>query len=396
MTASTPSTTAAPAPAGLISRQLSLPGSSPVEFGVGAVAGVPSALASLGAQRVFVVTDAGVVAAGLLDRVLGPLHDAGIEHEVFADVRANPSTDDVVRASAAAGPLLERGRHDVAVLALGGGSALDVAKGVGLLACGATLETLIGPGEHPGLPLVAVPTTAGTGAETNGFAVLADPTTHAKVYLGAASVRPKVAILDPELTLGLPPLPTAATGMDALTHGIESLASRGSHPLSEAYATRAVTLVSDALEQAVVDGTDLAARGRLMFGAHLAGLALTLSGLGLVHGVAHALTGHHGVPHGLGLAAVLDTVMTASLPSASEPYRDVARALGVRESPAAAVEAVRDLAERVGARRTLGELGAYESTLALVARDALADVVSRNAPWLPDETALVELLAGRL
>jgi alcohol dehydrogenase len=184
--------------------------------------------------------------------------------------------------------------------------------------------------------------------------------------------------------------------MDALTHGIESLASRGSHPLSQAYAVRAVSMVARFLDRAVRDGTDLEARSGLLLGAHLAGLALTLSGLGLVHGIGHATTARTGAAHGLALSAVLDTVMTASSPSAEEAYREVAHALGARPVPGAAVEAVAELAERVGARRRLGSFGVTAEMLPALAADARADPVSRNSPWLPEAEVLVDLLSTRL
>jgi alcohol dehydrogenase class IV len=388
-----PSPRASALPAG---RQLSLPGSAPVEFGPGAIKRLPQVVSALGVRRLIVVTDPGIRAAGVLASVLAPLDGAGVPCAVFGEVHANPSTADVLAGVAVAAPLLDDRTDDVAVLAVGGGSALDVAKGVALLAAGTDLDAALGPGEHPGLPVVAVPTTAGTGAETNGFAVLADPDTGTKVYLGAPSVRPRVAVLDPELTLGVPALVTAATGMDALTHGIESFVSRGSHPLSEAYALRAVSMVARSLERAVRDGSDLEARSDLLLAAHLAGLALTLSGLGLVHGIAHATTGHTGAPHGLALSAVLDAVMTASLPAAVDGYSEVARALGAGASPDGAVEAVTDLGTRIGARAPLSSFGVTEQMLPSLARDALADPVSRNAPWLPTVQSLVRLLTARL
>ncbi len=385
-------TTVSALPTDLAARQLSLPGDAPVEFGVGAVDRLPAVLASLGLRRLLVVTDPGIRVAGVLDQVLAPLAaaglDPGIDTVVFDEVHPNPSTSDVRAGVEVAAPLLDEGTDGLGILAVGGGSALDVAKGIGLLAGGADPAA--------GLPLVAVPTTAGTGAETNGFGVLADPTTHRKVYLGAESVRPRAVVLDPALTVGVPPIVTAATGMDALTHGVESLASRGSSPLSEAYAARAITMVGGFLERAVVDGADLEARGQLLLAAHLAGRALTLSGLGLVHGIAHTLTGLTGAAHGLALSAVLDTVMEASAPAAGEPYRDVARSLRVAESTGAAVDACRELAERVGARRTLSELGATEAMVPELAEGALADVVSRNAPWLPRPEELTDLLLARL
>ena len=282
------------------------------------------------------------------------------------------------------------------MIAVGGGSALDAAKGISLLAgnpgaVAADADSLWDAA--PGLPLIAVPTTAGTGAETNGFGVVEDTHAHRKVYIGHNSVRPRIAVLDPELTVGLPAGITAASGLDALVHGVESLASLGANPVSRAYATEAVTMVGRWLPAVYRDGADLAARGQVLFGAHLAGHALTLSGLGLVHGIGHALTAHAGIPHGVALAAVLEEVMTFTAPAASVAYETTARALrAADDSPAAAIAAVCGLMAEIDIRRPLRDLGVARDQLPAIAADAVADAVTRNAPRRPTPADVLELL----
>ncbi|WP_055495400.1 iron-containing alcohol dehydrogenase family protein [Streptomyces sp. TP-A0356] len=366
-----------------------------VEFGPGRIDRLPDLIATTGHQRAFVVTDRGLRAAGVAERVLKILDSAGVEHAVYDEVAPNPSTGNVDAGAARA-----RAFGPAAVVALGGGSVLDAAKGISLLvgnrdAVAADADDLWEASD--GLPLVAVPTTSGTGAETNGFGVIEDTAACRKVYIGHPSVKPRVALLDPELTLGLPAPATAATGLDALVHGIESLASRGANPFSVAYATQAVDMVSRALPAAYRDGSDLDARAELMMGAHLAGQALTLSGLGLVHGIGHALTAHTGTPHGVALAAVLEEVMEFSAPAARDAYEGVARAMRL-PAPAdgdwarAAVAAVREISAAVEIKRPLRELGADRALLPAIARGAAADAVTKNAPRQPSEAEVLEIL----
>ncbi|MEU9336005.1 iron-containing alcohol dehydrogenase [Streptomyces sp. NPDC048290] len=366
-----------------------------VEFGAGSVARLPELIDSLGGRRAFVVTDRGLRAAGVADRALKTLDAAGVPYTVYDEVAPNPSTGNVDAGAARA----RESRPDV-VVALGGGSVLDAAKGISLLT--GNPDAVAADADHlweaaDGLPLIAVPTTSGTGAETNGFGVIEDAVAHRKVYIGHPSVRPRIALLDPELTLGLPAPATAATGIDALVHGIESLASRGANPFSVAYATEAVTLVSRALPVAHRDGTDLEARAELMMGAHLAGQALTLSGLGLVHGVAHALTAHTGTPHGVALAAVLEEVLEYTAPAATAAYERAARAMRVAP-PAdgdwarACVTAVRDLSGALDIKRPLRELGTERAMLPSIAAGAVADAVTKNAPRQPTEADVRDIL----
>jgi alcohol dehydrogenase class IV len=373
--------------------RLSIEPAGRTEFGPGVLAELPGLISSLDRTRVFVVTDRGLRATGIVERVEKILATAGIEHAVHEDVGPNPATVELDRGAAR---LREFG--DAVVVALGGGSALDAAKGISLLAgnpgaAAADADRLWAAGD--GLPLIAVPTTAGTGAETNGFGVTEDACARRKVYIGHPSVRPRIAVLDPELTLGLPAKATAATGLDALVHGIESLASRGSTPFSAAYATQAVSLVARWLPVAYRDGGDLEARTGLMVGAHLAGHALTLSGLGLVHGIGHALTAHTGTPHGVALAAVLEEVMTFSAPAAAAAYEATARALHVTPSPdwpGAAIAAVREVSGAIEIKRPLRELGVERDRIPVIAADAVADAVTKNAPRLPTESEVVSLL----
>jgi alcohol dehydrogenase class IV len=375
--------------------QLSIDPTCRIEFGPGRIERLPDALASLGPHRAFVVTDRGLRAAGIVDRVLKVLESAGVEYDVYDKVGPNPSTTNVDEGAARA-----RAFGPAAVVALGGGSVLDAAKGISLLvgnpdAAAADADTLWEALD--GLPLVAIPTTSGTGAETNGFGVIEDTTARHKIYIGHPSVKPKVALLDPELTLGLPAQVTAATGIDALVHGIESLASQGANPLSTAYATQAVAMVGRWLPVVHRNGSDLEARSQLMLGAHLAGQALTLSGLGLVHGIGHSLTAHTGTPHGIALAAVLEEVLAFNAPAAQGAYEQAGRALRL-DVPAhgdwshAFIAAVREISGALDIKKPLRDLGAPRELLPSIAAGAVADAVTRNNPLEPTERQILDIL----
>jgi alcohol dehydrogenase class IV len=292
------------------------------------------------------------------------------------------------------------------VVALGGGSVLDAAKVTALLATNPGRAADYDYRREPlraGLPVLAVPTTAGTGAETNGFGVVEvvidgvveGGAARRKIYLGHDSVRPRVAVLDPELTLALPSAATAATGMDALVHGIESLASRGATPVSTGYARRAVALAGRWLPEAVAHGESLEARSQMLLAAHLAGRALTLSGLGLVHGLGHTLTTLLGTVHGVALAAVLPEVMDFCADGSRHArlaYSVAARALGSDD----AITTVADLATGVGVRSSLSRLGLTGEAVAQVARAAVEDVVSANSPRPASQADVEDLLRAAM
>jgi alcohol dehydrogenase class IV len=371
------------------------PGSVNIRFGAGSVAQLPEVVASLGKKKVFIVTDPGVAAAGVLAKVEAILASAGIESVSYTDIKPNPTTT-LIDAAAKVGVTASAD----CIVALGGGSSLDSSKGIALVVANpafssAKFDYSITP-DRPAVPIIAIPTTSGTGSETNNWGVIDDPIRQCKFYVGDASTTPVAAILDPELTFGLPPRPTAGTGIDALTHAIESLTSKGSTPVSAAYAHQAVKLISHALPIAVKDGTNVDARGDMLMGAHLAGLALTLSGLGLVHGIAHSVSAHVGAAHGEALATVLPEVMQFNSRAVSDVYASVGNDMGVSANSETAIEAVRDLAESINIRNSLSHYGVKQEMVADIAKTVLADSVTSNNPIAPSESEVTGILTSRL
>ena len=281
-----------------------------VYFGVGEIARLPEVVATADGSRVFVVTDPGVQRSGVIDRVLGVLAAASFETGLFAEVEPNPGASTVERGAAA---LQAFGLDGTVVVPIGGGSAMDTAKAVSLRATNAiplwSLE-YDGPDLAPGRPLVAVPTTAGTGAETNSFGVITDEGAGRKAYIGHPSLLPVATILDPGLTVGLPPAVTAATGIDAMTHALESLLSANPNPFAEAVALGVIRTVGAWLRRAVADGADLEARSQMLMASHLAGVGQASgTGVGLVHALGHSIGSRGKVAHGTALATVLPEVL---------------------------------------------------------------------------------------
>lgn len=360
------------------------------EPATGRVVAGPGTLARLdelvgGTHRVLLLSDPGVRAAGIVDRVEALLATRVVT--THDRVPANPSTAALDVAAADA-----REARVELVVAVGGGSVLDAAKAVALLVTrgGSAEELARGTAGPPGLPVVAVPTTAGTGAETNGFGVCEDAA-HRKVYLGDVSTVPVAVVLDPELTLGLPPGATAATGFDAVVHGVESLLSRGATPVSRSFARESLRLTVPALRAAVADGSDLDARAAMLLGANLAGRALTLSGLGLVHGLGHSLTALTGTPHGVALAAVAGSALRLGVGADPTAGADVAAALGA-VTPHHAVDLVVALAADVGLPPGVRARGLDGAGVAQLVARTLADPVTRNAPRVPDAAELTALV----
>jgi alcohol dehydrogenase class IV len=371
------------------------PGSVNIRFGAGSVSQLPEVVAGLGRKRVFIVTDPGVAAAGVLAKVENILKGAGIETASYAEIKPNPTTT-LIDLAAKSGVTFGAD----CIIALGGGSSLDSSKGIALVVANPTFSSSkfdysITP-DRPALPIIAIPTTSGTGSETNNWGVIDDPIRQCKFYVGDASTTPIVAILDPELTLGLPPRPTAGTGIDALTHAIESLTSKGRTPVSAAYAHEAIKLISKALPTAVKDGSNVDARGDMLMGAHLAGLALTLSGLGLVHGIAHSVSAHVGAAHGEALATVLPEVMQFNSREVSDIYASVGNDMGVSANSETAIEAVRDLSESINIRNSLSHYGVKQEMIGDIAKTVLADSVTGNNPIAPTEGEVQGILSSRL
>lgn len=391
-----------PPGAGLAGRALDLVVRDRIQFGRGAVAMLPDLVREAGGNRSFIVTDAGVAASGVIDVVRRSLQAGGVEVGIYDGVEPNPGTSSVERGSAA---LAAFGTADTIVVPVGGGSSMDSAKAISLHALNGGGVLALGyhdPGILPGLPLVAVPTTAGTGAETNTYGVITDEVAGRKAYVGHPSVLPVASVLDPDLTVGLPPGPTAATGVDAMTHSLESLLSRNPNPFAEAIALHVIRTVAEWLPTAVDDGQNLEARSQLLVAAHLAGLGQASgTGVGAVHAIGHALGTRGRLAHGTALATVLPEVLATYLEVRERELALIAVALAVAsplDQPAdaarAAIAGLDAFLRTVGQRRTLHELGIGREVEPSIVSDALGDAAIANSPRLPSAGEVAGILAG--
>lgn len=329
-------------------------------------------------KKVMLVTDDGIIRAGLLDRVVSSLRDAGVETVVFADVKADPAAAIVQTATDAA----VAGRVD-GVIGLGGGSSMDVAKLVALLARGAErLEDIYGVGlaQSDRLPLIQVPTTAGTGSEVTPISIITVGEGEKKGVV-APQLLPDVAVLDADLTLGLPPHVTAATGIDAMVHAIEAYTSTNANnnPVSAALAKEALRLLGGSIERAVTHGDDRSARSDMLLGALLAGQAFANSPVAAVHALAYPIGGLFHVPHGLSNALVLPHVLRFNAPSCADRYAELASLvfpdIDHRATPAAIcdafIAALERLSARLGLETTLRQVGIGDADLERMAADAM-------------------------
>ena len=279
----------------------------PVLFGRGALARLGERAAALGGSRVLLVSDPGIVAAGHVERAAASLRSAGIAVRVFDEAEENPTTVCVGRAVAAA---LEH-RIDL-IIGLGGGSSMDCAKGCNfILTNGGRMQDYWGVGKasKPMLPMVAVPTTAGTGSEAQAFALITDPETHQKMACGDKKALPALAILDADLTATQPPKVAAATAIDAVAHAVETAASTKANEASRALSRAAWTLLDGAFERAIREPADAEAREHMLLGAHLAGAAIENSMLGAAHACANPLTASFGIVHGAAVGLMLPHVV---------------------------------------------------------------------------------------
>ncbi len=354
-----------------------------IRFGPGTIRELPAILRGLGAERPLVVTDAGLARAAIFERALALLVQAGLRPARFTGIEPNP-----LPAHVEAGAAAWREAGCDSVVGFGGGSALDAAKAIALLARqgGTIADWFERPWERARAdlmpPLVAVPTTAGTGSEVGRSTVITDPAARAKRVIFAPPLLPKVALLDPELTLGLPPALTAATGMDALSHCIESYLSTAFHPICDAVALGGVRLIARALVRAVRDGgRDLAARADMMIAAAMGAIAFQKD-LGATHSLAHPLSTLASVPHGTANGIFLARVMRFNMEVASARARlaDVGEALGAGRDAAAACDAVERLAREIGIPARLRDAGVPEDLLDALAEAALADSCHATNP----------------
>jgi len=272
------------------------------------------------------VTDPGLKAAGHCSTAVSFLEAAGLSVAVFDDVAANPTTDDVDRCVAFAK------QHQIElIIGLGGGSSMDCAKGANfLLTNGGRMQDYRGVGKarHPMLPMIAVPTTSGTGSEAQSFAVIADAKTHMKMPCGDAKAACKVAILDPELTVTMPQSVAAATGIDAMTHAIESYVTSKRNAVSQMFARQAWQLLSSAFPIVMEQPDNVEARGQMLLGSHLAGAAIENSMLGATHAAANPLSAHFNTVHGIAVGVLLPHVIRWNAVEVGQLYRDLAISAG--------------------------------------------------------------------
>lgn len=356
-------------------------------FGPGAREVLPKEIARLGLHKAFVATDKDLIKFGVADKVLDVLRRADIPYEVFSEIKPNPTVSNVkagVKAFADSGADF--------ILAIGGGSSMDTAKAIGIITNNpefADVVSLEGVADthHKSVPVIALPTTAGTAAEVTINYVITDEKNEKKMVCVDPNDIPAIAIVDAELMYTLPRGLTAATGMDALTHAIEGLITKGAWEMSDMFEIKAIDMINRYLPTAVNEPSNAEARNGMAVAQYIAGMAFSNVGLGAVHGMAHPLGAIFDIPHGVANALLLPIVMEFNMPAAIEKYGEIAKAMGVYkqgmtpdEAAQAAVDAVLELAVRVGIPQHLAELGIKEEDLPRLAEAAMADVCTPGNP----------------
>ncbi|WP_405575951.1 iron-containing alcohol dehydrogenase [Winogradskyella sp. Asnod2-B02-A] len=367
----------------LQSRRIYLPPLSLI--GPGALNDLGEELKGLPYKKALFVTDKILVKIGVAEKVLDVLKTSGIESVVFDDVQPNPTVKNVTNGL----KLLKENSCDF-IITLGGGSPQDCGKAIGILATnGGHIEDYDGihKSKVKSLPIIAINTTAGTASEVTINYVITDVARHIKMVMVDKNCLVSIAVNDPELMLGKPANLTAATGMDALTHAIETYVTKGAFRWSDALALEAIKLISSSLEQAVKNGSDLEARSKMAWGQFIAGQAFSNAGLGFVHSMAHQLGGMYDLPHGVANAVLLPHVEKFNIPSCAHKLKKVARAMGIgvsemsdEEGANAAIKAIKKLSLAVGIPSGLRELGVKEEDFEEMAHNAIQDVCTGGNP----------------
>ncbi|MGE4297992.1 MAG: alcohol dehydrogenase-like regulatory protein ErcA [Desulfovibrionaceae bacterium] len=347
-------------------------------FGVGAWELAGRFARNFEAQRVLLVTDPGVLDAGWAGKVIANLHAADVETVVFSDVSPNPRAAQVM-----AGAAVYAQEGCDAIVAVGGGSPMDCAKGIGVVHTnGRHVLEFEGVDKvaSPGPPLICIPTTAGTGAEVSQFAIINDTGRKVKIAIVSKTAVPDAALIDPEATGTMDGYLTACTGMDVLTHAVEAYVSNASSPTTDLLALNAITLVADNLAQAIASPHDMELRGRMALASLHAGLAFSNAILGAVHAMAHSLGGFLDLAHGECNAILLPYVLDFNFESCPDRCLRIGAAMGVPserlrgdEGRGAVVDAVHELKKRVGIVNPLSSLGVREEDLAELSAKAVAD-----------------------
>ena len=356
-------------------------------FGAGARRELPAVLARLGLKKALVVTDKGLIQFGVAKMVTDVLDEAKIPYEVYSEVKPNPTVTNVqmgVEAFKASGA--------DCLVAVGGGSSMDTAKGIGIVSNNPEFADVVSlegvaPTKHKTVPIIALPTTAGTAAETTINYVIIDEKRQAKMVCVDPNDIPCCSIIDAELMYSLPKGTTAATGLDALTHAIEGYITKAAWELSDMFEIEAIRMINKYLRLAVFDPTNPVGREGMALAQYVAGMAFSNVGLGVVHGMAHPMGSLFDIPHGVANALLLPTVMEFNAPVALDKYVEIAKAMDAykpgmtkQEAAAAACKAVRDLAIEVGIPQHLSDLGIKESDIDALADQAITDVCTPGNP----------------
>ena len=367
--------------------------------GAGAIQEIPGEIARREFSKVFVATDADLVRFGVTKKVTDVLDEAGIAWEMFSDIKPNPTIENVQ-----AGVAAFKASGADCIVAVGGGSAMDTAKGIGIIATNPEFADVVSlegvaPTTKHAVFTIAVPTTAGTAAEVTINYVITDTEKERKFVCVDVNDIPEVAVVDPEMMATMPASLTAATGMDALTHAIEGYTTKGAWELSDMFHLKAIELISKNLRDAVAEaksGVPASGREGMALAQYVAGMGFSNVGLGIDHSMAHTLSAHYDTPHGVACAMLLPIAMEFNKPVVVDRLADVARAMGVdtagmstEEAADAAIAAVRQLSEDVEIPKTCA--GLVEGDLEQLAGDAMADACFPGNPREADHDQVVEL-----
>ncbi|EOI53054.1 lactaldehyde reductase [Enterococcus gilvus] len=364
-------------------------------FGKGAIGEIPVEVKKRGYQKVVVVTDKDLVKFEVATRVTNLLSEQGIDFTLYDDIVPNPTIQNVQE-----GVAFVKNAEADCLIAIGGGSPIDTAKAIGIIVTNPEFSDVrslegVANTKNPCLPILAVPTTSGTAAEVTINYVITDVENHRKFVCADPHDIPVVAFVDSDMMMGMPARLAASTGMDAMTHAIEGLITKGAWEMTDMLHLKAIEIIGRSIEDAV-NGNQVA-REDMALGQYLAGMGFSNVGLGLVHGMAHPLSAWYNIPHGVACATLLPTIMRFNKEYTVEKYREIAKVLQLAEKDAD-LETVRDaacneisrLSEAVGIPKTISELGVKEEDIPQVAADALKDVCT---PGNPREVEVAEIIA---
>ncbi|MBR4040890.1 MAG: lactaldehyde reductase [Bacteroidaceae bacterium] len=366
-------------------------------FGPGARKELPGVIARLGFKKAMIVTDKGLIQYGVAKMVSDVLDEAAIPYEIYSEVKPNPTVTNVQMGVEA----FKQSGADCLV-AIGGGSAMDTAKGIGIIINNPEFADVVSlegvaPTKRKSVPIIALPTTAGTAAETTINYVIIDEEKQKKMVCVDPNDIPCCSIVDAELMYSLPKGTTAATGLDALTHAIEGYITKGAWEMSDMFEIEAIRMINKYLRTAVFEPTNPVGRNGMAVAQYIAGMPFSNVGLGVVHGMAHPMGSLFDIPHGVANAMLLPTIMEFNAPVCLDKYVEIAKAMGAyregmskEEAADAACKAVRDLAIEVGIPQHLTEIGIKEEDIPALAEQAITDVCT---PGNPREVTKEDIIA---